>query len=239
MNNSADKTVAKKVMDDTVKKLYDTIGVTDYTLPTITEKDTRQRYTATVTVIRDGKEVELNDVQFFTYYKNEEDKEAGSKPLRLSLHFYVEPIDKTFTSVIKQGFSRSFVSRQNGMAVGCMDCAGPICGFKDMSGPVGIASAVTQVASQGLETNFGSAVFNILNVMTLITINLGIFNMLPFPALDGGRFLLLLIEWIFRKPIPRKVEKYINAAGFIILMGFMVVVTCKDIWQLFTRQLSL
>lgn len=42
-------------MDDTVKKLYDTIGVTDYTLPTITEKDTRQRYTATVTVIRDGK----------------------------------------------------------------------------------------------------------------------------------------------------------------------------------------
>ena len=82
-------------------------------------------------------------------------------------------------------------------------------------------------------------VFNILNVMTLITINLGIFNMLPFPALDGGRFLLLLIEWIFRKPIPRKVEKYINAAGFIILMGFMVVVTCKDIWQLFTGQLSL
>lgn len=236
VNNSADKTEAKKVMDDTVKKLYDTIGVTDYTLPTITEKDTRQRYTATVTVIRDGKEVELNDVQFFTYYKNEEDKEAD-KP-SVSLDFYVEPIDKTFTSVIKQGFSES-------LSVGRMVWQSLVWivqgrfGFKDMSGPVGIASAVTQVASQGLETNFGSAVFNILNVMTLITINLGIFNMLPFPALDGGRFLLLLIEWIFRKPIPRKVEKYINAAGFIILMGFMVVVTCKDIWQLFTGQLSL
>ena len=236
VNNSADKTEAKKVMDDTVKKLYDTIGVTDYTLPTITEKDTRQRYTATVTVIRDGKEVELNDVQFFTYYKNEEDKEAD-KP-SVSLDFYVEPIDKTFTSVIKQGFSEALsVGRMVWQSV--VWIAQGRFGFKDMSGPVGIASAVTQVASQGLETNFGSAVFNILNVMTLITINLGIFNMLPFPALDGGRFLLLLIEWIFRKPIPRKVEKYINAAGFIILMGFMVVVTCKDIWQLFTGQLSL
>ena len=143
-----------------------------------------------------------------------------------------------FTSVIKQGFSEA-------LSVGRMVWQSVVWivqgrfGFKDMSGPVGIASAVTQVASQGLETNFGSAVFNILNVMTLITINLGIFNMLPFPALDGGRFLLLLIEWIFRKPIPRKVEKYINAAGFIILMGFMVVITCKDIWQLFTGQLSL
>ena len=168
--------------------------------------------------------------------KNEEDKEAD-KP-SVSLDFYVEPIDKTFTSVIKQGFSEALsVGRMVWQSV--VWIAQGRFGFKDMSGPVGIASAVTQVASQGLETNFGSAVFNILNVMTLITINLGIFNMLPFPALDGGRFLLLLIEWIFRKPIPRKVEKYINAAGFIILMGFMVVVTCKDIWQLFTGQLSL
>ena len=236
VNNSADKAAALKAMNDTVKKLYDMAGITDYTLPTITEKDTRQRYTATVTVIRDGKEVELNDVQFFTYYKDDEDKNAD-KP-SVALDFYVEPIDKTFTSVIKQGFSES-------VSVGRMVWQSLVWivqgrfGFKDMSGPVGIATAVTQVASQGLETNFGSAVFNILNVMTLITINLGIFNMLPFPALDGGRFLLLLIEWIFKKPIPRKVEKYINAAGFVILMVFMVVITCKDIWQLFTGQLGL
>lgn len=61
--------------------------------------------------------------------------------------------------------------------------------FNDMSGPVGIATAVTQVASMGLQTGFGDAVNNILFVMILITVNLGIVNMLPFPALDGGRFL--------------------------------------------------
>lgn len=72
------------MMDDTVKKLYDTIGVTDYTLPTITEKDTRQRYTATVTVIRDGKEVELNDVQFFTYYKTKRIKRQISRRFLLT-----------------------------------------------------------------------------------------------------------------------------------------------------------
>nr|MCR5653906.1 site-2 protease family protein [Ruminococcus sp.] len=104
--------------------------------------------------------------------------------------------------------------------------------FKDISGPVGAASAITQVASEGLKTGFGDAVNNILYVMMIITVNLGIFNMLPFPALDGGRFLFLLIEAIFRKPIPRKVEKYVNAAGLVLLLAFMVVITFKDIWQL-------
>lgn len=75
---------------------------------------------------------------------------------------------------------------------------------------------------------------NILYVMIMITINLGIFNMLPFPALDGGRFLFLLIEWIFRKPIPRKAEQIVNSIGFALLMVFMLVVTVKDVWQLVT-----
>ena len=109
--------------------------------------------------------------------------------------------------------------------------------FTDLSGPVGIASAVTQVASQGLENSFGSAVNNILFVMILITVNLGIVNMLPFPALDGGRFLFLLIEWIFRKPIPRKAEQIVNAAGLVLLMVFMIIVSLKDLWQLFTGTL--
>ena len=106
--------------------------------------------------------------------------------------------------------------------------------FSDLSGPVGIASAVTQVASQGLMTGFGDAVNNIMFVMILITINLGIVNMLPFPALDGGRFLFLLIEGIFRKPIPRKVEQIVNTAGLILLLLFMAIISLKDVWQLVT-----
>ena len=80
---------------------------------------------------------------------------------------------------------------------------------------------------------------NILFVMILITVNLGMFNMLPFPALDGGRFVFLIIEGIFRKPIPRKVEQYVNATGFIILILFMMIVSVKDVWQLFTGQLTI
>ena len=61
--------------------------------------------------------------------------------------------------------------------------------------------------------------------------------MLPFPALDGGRFLFLLIEWIFRKPIPRKAEQIVNTAGLVLLMLFMLVVSLKDVWQLITGTL--
>lgn len=106
--------------------------------------------------------------------------------------------------------------------------------FNDMSGPVGIATAVTQVASMGLQTGFGDAVNNILFVMILITVNLGIVNMLPFPALDGGRFLFLLIEWIFKKPIPRKAEQIVNTVGLVLLLAFMLIISVKDVFQLVT-----
>ena len=63
-------------------------------------------------------------------------------------------------------------------------------------------------------------------------INLGIFNLLPVPALDGGRFLFLLIEGIRRKPLNRNIEGYINFVGIMILFGFMIFITCKDILKL-------
>ena len=68
--------------------------------------------------------------------------------------------------------------------------------------------------------------------MALITVNLGIFNLLPVPALDGGRLLFLLIEAIRRKPVPAKYEGWVHAAGFVLLIGFMIVVTFNDIGRL-------
>ena len=68
--------------------------------------------------------------------------------------------------------------------------------------------------------------------MALISINLGLFNLFPLPALDGGRLLFILIEMIFKKPVPQKYESAVHAAGFIILLGFMLLVTAKDIWTL-------
>ena len=93
-----------------------------------------------------------------------------------------------------------------------------------MSGPVGIVSAISEASSLGLSS--------LLMLLALITINLGIFNLLPIPALDGGRLVFLIIEAIRRKPIPQKYEIAINAAGFILLIGLMIFATFNDITKL-------
>ena len=93
-------------------------------------------------------------------------------------------------------------------------------GLKDMSGPIGIASAVTTVASESLSSGFMSAVNSIIYVMMIITVNLGLFNMLPFPALDGGRFVFLIIEAI------------VNGIGMGLLILLMILITANDIFKL-------
>ena len=65
--------------------------------------------------------------------------------------------------------------------------------------------------------------------MMIITVNLGIVNVLPLPALDGGRFLFMVIEVIIRKPVPQKYEGAIHTIGFLILLGFIGFVTLNDI----------
>ena len=75
----------------------------------------------------------------------------------------------------------------------------------------------------------------LLNILAFITINLGIFNLLPVPALDGGRLLFLIIEAVIRRPIPKKFEGIVHAIGLIILVLLMLVVTFKDIFMLFVR----
>ena len=67
----------------------------------------------------------------------------------------------------------------------------------------------------------------------MITVNLGLFNLLPVPALDGGRLFFQLIELIFRKPVPTKVEGMIHTVGMALLLLLMVVVTFKDVFGLF------
>ena len=61
------------------------------------------------------------------------------------------------------------------------------------------------------------------------TINLGIFNLLPLPALDGGRIIFILIELVTRKPVPQKYEGLVHTIGLVLLLGFMLLITAKDI----------
>ncbi|MFA6294872.1 MAG: site-2 protease family protein [Candidatus Paceibacterota bacterium] len=97
--------------------------------------------------------------------------------------------------------------------------------FSDVSGPIGIAGIVGDAAGLGFTY--------LLMITALISINLGVINFIPFPALDGGRILFAIIEGIIRRNIPANFANIVNAIGFILLMILMVVVTYKDIAKLF------
>ncbi len=108
-------------------------------------------------------------------------------------------------------------------------------GFKDMSGPVGIVSQMSQIADQS-ETRM-LAFLNLLSVAAFIAINLAVMNLLPIPALDGGRAVCLLltaaVEGITRKKIDPKYEGYLHTAFLFLLLGLMAIVMFKDIFMIF------
>lgn len=216
---------AFSVYENYYKKINDACGIKDYKVEKIVEKETRKRYTADILVERNGEEKLLKNVQFFTYTTKD-----NSDP-QVSIDFYVKPIDKTFGSVISQTFKQTISTCKmiyaslGGLLTGKF-------GLKDMSGPIGIASAVTTVASESLSSGFMSAVNSIIYVMMIITVNLGLFNMLPFPALDGGRFVFLIIEAIRGKSVPRKVEAIVNGIGMGLLILLMILITANDIFKL-------
>ena len=97
--------------------------------------------------------------------------------------------------------------------------------LSQVAGPVGIADLVGNAADRGLAALF--------SFMALISINLAVLNLLPFPALDGGRIVFSIIEGISGKKIPQSVATYVNGAGMIILLLFMVFVTYQDIARIF------
>ena len=102
-----------------------------------------------------------------------------------------------------------------------------------VSGVVGIVSNVSDTLSVGFGRNFGSGVLYIFLYLMLISVSLGLMNLLPLPALDGGRLVLLLIEVITGKHLNRKIEGYLNLAGLALLLGLMLVVTFFDVKSLF------
>ena len=110
-------------------------------------------------------------------------------------------------------------------------------GVKDLSGPVGIVSTITSVGKETeAEQGFAAALESILFFAALIAVNLAVMNLLPLPALDGGKIFFLLINTLamllFRRRIPAKYENYINTAGFVLLMGLMLFVTFNDVLKL-------
>lgn len=169
-----------------------------------------------VTVIRDGKKIVLEDVVFGQITEN------GMVFGKIDFSVYGE--GRSLKSIIKHTYyySKSTVSIIWKSLIYLV--TGKV-GVEQMSGPIGVTSAIGDAAKMGVK--------NLLDMCALLALNLGIFNMLPFPALDGGRFVFMLYELIFRKPVKREVEGYIHFAGLCLLMLLMVFVGFNDIKNLF------
>ena len=171
-----------------------------------------------ITVKRNGEKITLNDVVFSTI------EEEGV--LFGEMDFKVLQEERTFPNLMKQTFFRS-VSSVKMVYDSLIGLISGRFGMDAVSGPIGVAEVVGSAAKTGA--------VSFLYIVSILTINLGVMNLIPFPALDGGRFVLLAIEGIRRKPLNRNVEAYINFAGIIILFAFMIFVSFKDVLKLIFR----
>ena len=169
-----------------------------------------------ITVRRNGETVVLEDVVF--------GQMTESGMVFGTIDFKVYPEGRSFTNIVKHTvfYAKSTVSIIWKSLVYLV--TGRV-GVEQMSGPIGVTSAIGTAAKSGWKS--------LLDMCALLALNLGIFNMLPFPALDGGRFAFMLYELIFRKPVKREIEGYIHFAGLCLLMLLMVVVGFNDIRNLF------
>ncbi len=102
-------------------------------------------------------------------------------------------------------------------------------GIEAVSGPVGITETIVDATDEAVTTRDYSSV---LYIAAIICINLGVMNLLPIPALDGGRLAFILIEIIFRRPVPARIENAFHAAGMSLLLLFMLFISLKDVWGL-------
>lgn len=177
-----------------------------------------EQYRASFTVKRDGQTVELPDVQFDTW----EDEDGQT---HMSIGFSVYGIQKTPWNVIKEA-ANSVLYYGRIVFTSFTDLIRGRESINNISGPVGIVTAIGQAASYGWQ--------DVLELMALITVNLGIFNLLPFPALDGGKVVFLAIEGITGHAVPEKLQGALTAVTFAALFGLMIFATYQDILRLIT-----
>ncbi len=168
-----------------------------------------------VVVRRNGEVVTLKDVQFPTVVE--------SGVVFGMADFRVYPEAKNFTNVVEHIFWRSF-SNVKMVWETLADMIGGRYGVEHISGPVGVTTAVSQTASAG--------VGSFLGLVVMIAMNLGVVNLLPLPALDGGRLFFQLIELIRRKPLKPQVEGYVHFVGIVVLLIFMVFIAIKDVFTI-------
>ena len=177
-----------------------------------------QSYSADFTVLRNGQKVQLPRVQFDTWQD-----EKGET--HMSIGFSVYGLEKTPGNVLREaGNSVLYYGRI--VFTSLVDLVRGRESINNLSGPVGIVSAIGQAASYGWQ--------DLLEMLALITVNLGILNLLPFPALDGGKVVFLVIEGVTGHAVPEKLQSVLTLATFGLLFGLMLFATYNDILRLIT-----
>ena len=182
-----------------------------------------------ILVERDGQKVLLDD---FHLVKAEFPNEDGSTSLRYGFSFQVDSLD----FFQKLGFIWDNVLDNVRMVrLSLQMLLRGQAGLMDMTGPVGIVQIMSETAAQSATTQ--DAIYNLLYLGGFIAINLAVMNLLPIPALDGGRVVCLLlttaVEAVIRKKIDPKYEGYLHTAGMCLLLALMAVVMFKDIFVIF------
>ncbi|NLP48857.1 MAG: RIP metalloprotease RseP [Clostridiales bacterium] len=171
---------------------------------------------------REGKTFEFKNVQLQT-------KEIEGQEY-VVYDFIIKGLKPSVLAVPKHALLQT-ISISRVVWVSLLDLVTGQFGFKDISGPIGVVEVVAQAAGASKGVDLGP----ILNLLALISINIGLFNLLPLPALDGGRLFFMFIEIIRRKPIPQKYERWVHATGLMVLLAFMAVVSAADVIKLIRR----
>ncbi|MGN0553275.1 MAG: M50 family metallopeptidase [Oscillospiraceae bacterium] len=175
------------------------------------------------TVKRSGERIELKGVEFPMIT----DENTGKATLKYDFKVLAEKI--TIKNVVPYAFNNSvYCGRIVLMSI--RDLVTGKYGLNDLQGPVGIVTTIgSSVTEEGLDWDF------LLQLAALITVNIGIFNLLPIPALDGGRFVFFVVEVIRRKPMKAETEGMIHFVGLALLMMLMIAVTFNDIKNIFVK----
>ena len=181
-----------------------------------------------LTVLRNGKHVELGQVPLArkAYW------EDGQQVLLYGLNFGYRELDlagrleATWNTALN--FSRL-------VRLGLQDLITGNAGIKELSGPVGIVRIIAETGESSADAE--DAVMNIAFLAAFLAVNLAIMNLLPLPALDGGRAFCLLLTWLIETILGRKIdpkyEKWVHTVGMILLMAFIAFISLKDIFQIF------
>ena len=187
--------------------------------------------TSDIVVIRDGEKVFLDDYPMTL--REYIDEETGQTIQRYGLYFGVKEAGLGAKLRYSWYCARDFVRM---VRLGLTDLITGAVGMKQMTGVVGIVGLIADVGTQS--PTVYDALMNIAYLTAFIAVNLAVMNLLPLPALDGGRIFFLAVTWVLERILRRKIEPkyeaYINTAGLVALMGLMVYVMYNDIARIVT-----